>query len=123
MRLRYIKYSLTVGAIGAMTVIDSCDDPEYQGVVINKQGKSLYLDLNSDSVTDIVLAPCEYIAIDSNIQNNVFKYAQKGDTVKYITMANNSSVCNGIIRAVNGLTPCDIAKKMRQNLLKSNKLR
>lgn len=123
MRLRYIKYGLTVGAIGVVAVMASYDEPEYQGVVVNKHGTSLCLDLNSDSAADVVLAPYECIMTGSNVQNDIFKYAQKGDTIKYITMPNNSGACNGIIRAVNGLMPADIMKKMRQDMLKAAQLR
>lgn len=117
MKLGNIKYSLTIGVIGALPMMQSCDEPEYQGIVVDKQDTTLYVDLNKDSVSDVILSPYSQILTGSDIQNNVFKQVKIGDTIKYITVAKNANAYCGIIRNVNGVMTRDIIKKSQQNFM------
>ena len=117
MKLGNIKYILTIGVIGALPMMQSCDEPEYQGIVVDKQGTTLYVDLNKDSVSDVILSPYSQILTGSDIQNYVFKQVKIGDTIKYITVAKNTNAYCGIIRNVNGVMTRDIIKKSQQNFM------
>lgn len=117
MKLGNIKYGLTIGVIGALPMMHSCDEPEYQGVVVDKQDTTLYVDLNKDSVGDVILSPYSQILTGSDIQNDVFRQVKIGDTIKYITVAKNANAYCGIIRNVNGVMTRDIIKKSQQNFM------
>ncbi len=79
MKLKPIKYNIAVGLITLVPMLTSCDDDCVErGVILQKDKKQLFVDVNGDNKADRVLQITRGYDAES-----FYNYAQPGDSIVY----------------------------------------